>query len=41
MEMDSLLMQTADSLAADSLAMTIPADSIDSLAMRPIRSTAC
>ena len=33
MEMDSLLMQTADSLAADSLAMTIPADSIDSLAM--------
>ena len=33
MEMDSLLMQTADSLAADSLAMLIPADSIDSLAM--------
>lgn len=33
MEMDSLLMQTADSLAADSLAMLIPADSTDSLAM--------
>ena len=33
MEMDSLLMQAADSLAADSLAMLIPADSTDSLAM--------
>ena len=32
-EMDSLLMLTADSLAADSLAMTIPADSADSLAV--------
>ena len=33
MEMDSLLMQIADSLAAtDSLAMLIPADSVDSLA---------
>ena len=32
-EMDSLLMLTADSLAADSLAMMIPADSADSLAV--------
>lgn len=31
-EMDSLLMQMADSLAADTLAMAIPADSVDSLA---------
>ena len=30
-EMDSLLLQMADSLAADSLAMRIPADSVDSL----------
>lgn len=31
MEQDSLLMQMSDSLAADSLAMLIPADSVDSL----------
>ena len=31
-EMDSLLMRMADSLAADTLAMAIPADSVDSLA---------
>ena len=31
-EMDSLLLRMADSLAADTLAMAIPADSIDSLA---------
>ncbi len=33
LEKDSLLMRTADSLAADSLAMLIPADSVDSLAV--------
>ena len=32
MEMDSLLMSLADSLAADTLAMLIPPDSVDSLA---------
>ncbi|MCD8035062.1 MAG: hypothetical protein LUF83_12335 [Alistipes sp.] len=31
-EMDSLLLRMADSLAADTLAMAIPADSVDSLA---------
>ena len=30
-EMDSLLLKMADSLAADSLAMRIPAGSVDSL----------